>query len=121
MPILTEFGKVSRKLRIDRNLTLSDMAERTNLSASYISAVEIGKKDLTMELVEKYIEILTVTEEEKEELLKSASVTMNSLKIDLTNEEEKNKIALKLARNIKYLNDEQIKKIENILNNKEIL
>jgi len=42
--MLTPFGKFLRKLRIDRGELMKDMAEKLKVTASYLSAVEIGKK-----------------------------------------------------------------------------
>ena len=44
MSNITELGKELRKLRIDQDEKLRDMAIRIGKSASFISAIEIGKK-----------------------------------------------------------------------------
>lgn len=41
---VTPFGKALRKIRIDHNERLADMAERLSVSGSYLSSIEIGKK-----------------------------------------------------------------------------
>ncbi|KGM34766.1 helix-turn-helix domain-containing protein [Inquilinus limosus] len=43
---LTEFGKEVRKLRIDRDLILKDMADALGVSPAFLSAVETGKKNV---------------------------------------------------------------------------
>jgi len=42
--MLTPFGRFLRKLRIDRGEIMKDMAEKLNVTASFLSAVEVGKK-----------------------------------------------------------------------------
>ena len=42
--MLTELGKFLRKLRIDRNELLKDMADTLKVSTAFLSAVETGKK-----------------------------------------------------------------------------
>ena len=42
--MLTSLGKFLRKLRIDNNELLKDMAQKLNVSVSFLSAVENGKK-----------------------------------------------------------------------------
>lgn len=42
--MLTPFGKYLRKLRIDRNELMKDMADKLKVTSSYLSAVEMGKK-----------------------------------------------------------------------------
>ena len=48
--MLTNFGKALRKLRIDNNELLKDMALKLEVTVSYLSAVENGKRD-----VDRYI------------------------------------------------------------------
>ncbi len=42
--MLTPFGRFLRKLRIDQGELMKDMADRLGVTASYLSAVEMGKK-----------------------------------------------------------------------------
>jgi len=42
--MITELGKELRKIRIDKDERLLDMADRLGKSAAFISAVETGKK-----------------------------------------------------------------------------
>ena len=44
--MLTEFGKILRKLRIDRQELLRDMAKNLEVSSAYLSAVETGKRKI---------------------------------------------------------------------------
>jgi transcriptional regulator with XRE-family HTH domain len=50
---LTEFGKVMRELREIADVSLREMAQAIDLSPTYLSAVEMGEKGVTEELVEK--------------------------------------------------------------------
>lgn len=40
----TELGKFMRKIRIDKDERLFDMAKRLGVSSAFISAIELGKK-----------------------------------------------------------------------------
>lgn len=42
--MLTPFGRFLRKLRIDRGEIMKDMADKLQVTASFLSAVEVGKK-----------------------------------------------------------------------------
>lgn len=42
--MLTPLGRFLRKLRIDRGEIMKDMADKLQVTASFLSAVEIGKK-----------------------------------------------------------------------------
>lgn len=57
---MTPFGKEIRKLRIDADITLNDMAKglERKRTASYLSAVELGDKPLSDDLVEEIINYL---------------------------------------------------------------
>ncbi|MBQ4504903.1 MAG: helix-turn-helix transcriptional regulator, partial [Firmicutes bacterium] len=44
--MLTEFGKMCRKMRIDRNELLAEMAGRVGVSPAFLSAVENGKRNV---------------------------------------------------------------------------
>lgn len=51
-------GAQLRQLRLERDITLKEMAERLTYSKGYLSAVENGKERLTYELLQKYEEAL---------------------------------------------------------------
>jgi len=53
--MLTPFGKALRKLRLDLDISLKDMAEKLNVSSSFLSAVETGKKKIPQNFLEKII------------------------------------------------------------------
>lgn len=44
--MLTEFGKLLRIIRINSGDTSKDMAKKLNLSPSYLSAIESGKRNI---------------------------------------------------------------------------
>lgn len=48
---INEFGKALRKLRIDRNEYIKDMAEKLQISVSYLSAIETGKRTIPENIV----------------------------------------------------------------------
>jgi transcriptional regulator with XRE-family HTH domain len=54
MPI-TEYGKVVRELRDQAKLSLRQMADAIDYSPTFLSAVEIGEKTITDDLLEKVI------------------------------------------------------------------
>jgi transcriptional regulator with XRE-family HTH domain len=58
---ITEFGKVVREMRDEANVSLRTMADAIGYSPAFLSAVEIGEKGLTDELVEKVLGYLRKT------------------------------------------------------------
>ena len=51
----TPFGRFLRKLRIDNDELLGNMADKLGISSAYLSAVENGKKNVTGGLVESVV------------------------------------------------------------------
>lgn len=51
--MLTPFGKSLRKLRLDRGLLLKDMADLLDVSPSFLSAVEAGRKAIPPRIIEE--------------------------------------------------------------------
>ena len=48
--MLTEFGKLLRIIRINSGDTSKDMAKKLNLSPSYLSAIESGKRNIPLDI-----------------------------------------------------------------------
>lgn len=55
---LTEFGKCIRKLRIDAEITLNDMAAAIGFSPSFVSSVETGCKKISKAYLDTLIPYL---------------------------------------------------------------
>jgi len=50
---ITEFGKAVRKARIDADVTLASMANALDTTPSFLSAMEMGRKKIPVDWVEK--------------------------------------------------------------------
>ena len=114
--MLTGFGKVLRKIRIDHDELLKDMATKLNVTSAYLSAVENGNR----EVPDSWINILTdnynLTTAEKKELQVLAYEKKENIKINLVGIEQKERdLALAFARSLNELSDEEIKKMMKIL------
>ena len=102
---LTEFGKFSRKLRIDNGELLKDMAIKLNVTVSYLSAVEIGKRNIP----EKW-------EEEREELKEAIIYSKKVFKINVENfEKEEKDLILMLARKVDNMDEKEKNNLKQIL------
>ncbi|WP_074381032.1 helix-turn-helix domain-containing protein [Bartonella doshiae] len=55
--MVTSFGKILRKLRVDHSERLLDMAKKLDISVGFLSSVEIGKKSVPIGLEERIIEL----------------------------------------------------------------
>lgn len=68
-----KLGQKLKKMRIENNLTQENLAELCDLSTSYVSYIETGKRKLsfkTLEVLSKYLkfEIELIDEDKKKEL-----------------------------------------------------
>lgn len=70
--MLTEFGKRLRKIRIDNNEILYNMAEKLQVTPVYLSTVETGRCDISGCLLEKVRNSYHLSEKEYAKLLEAA-------------------------------------------------
>lgn len=116
--MLTKFGKVLRKLRIDNGELLKDMAEKLDVTSAYLSAVENGKRNVPQDWVSKITKIYSLNEEQSNELKNAAEESQLNIKVDLENlNREDRDLMIAFAREFKELNDEERNLIKNILLN----
>jgi hypothetical protein len=52
-----EFGRILRKLRESRNMSLRDVAKKLGISAPYLSDVELGRRRMTDDRVESCLNL----------------------------------------------------------------
>jgi len=55
--------KLIREIRQKRNITLQELSKRTNLSVSYLSEIERGKKQPSLDTIEKLAKALNISKE----------------------------------------------------------
>lgn len=118
--LITPFGKFCRKLRIDNGELLKDMASKLGVTASYLSAVENGKRKIPLNWLHLISKIYSLNEQQISELKKAIEESQTVIKFDLrefTN--EKKDILLAFAREHKNLDSADLEKILKILQGKE--
>jgi transcriptional regulator with XRE-family HTH domain len=116
--MLTEFGRYLRKLRIDCGELIRDMAEKLGVTASYLSAVETGKRNIPEAWVKK-ISILYKLDSTAKAALEQAAI--NSTRIIKMNIDQSlpnhRKTAVLFAREFENLEESVITQIQEILRN----
>lgn len=114
--MLNSFGKFCRKLRIDNDELLKDMAARLEVTSSYLSAVENAKRKVPQEWKSKLIKLYKLDEEQQKELSLSLQEAEKELKIDLSdyNNEDK-QVLMALARGYQDFDVETKATLKNIL------
>jgi transcriptional regulator with XRE-family HTH domain len=118
---LTPFGKAARKLRIDRDMLLKDVAEGASLTPAFLSAVEAGRKPIPQYLVDRMADVMKLRADETEELRVAASLSASSVTIPLSAESSMfdRSLAVQLARNFDELDEKQKIDIRRIMDRRK--
>ena len=108
--MLTNFGKALRKIRIDHNELLKDMAAHLNVTVAYLSAVENGKREVPDNWIRILVEAYDLSSEETRALQSFAYEDKSYIKIDFNGiKAQERELALAFARSLKSLSDEDMK------------
>lgn len=111
---VTTLGKFLRKLRIDQDERLYDMARRLDVSSAFLSGVENGHKKASNDLVDKIVSTYNLTLQQQEELQYARSESAKQ--IDLSQfSPEKREATLMFARKFDDLTQAQVEQIKDIL------
>ncbi|MDD7289972.1 MAG: helix-turn-helix transcriptional regulator [Clostridiales bacterium] len=114
--MLTAFGKELRKLRIEHGEVLRDTASHLGVSASFVSAVESGKKKIPANWIGTLSDVYSLSAEQKNALSKAAQESCADIKINLSEAGPRQRnAALVFARNFDSLSDEAAAQILNLL------
>lgn len=89
--MLTEFGKVMRIIRINTGDSMRDMAAKIGMSATYLSAIETGKRNIPANMEELLFSHYNFSEKDKKKIKDSIEKSASHVKIDLTEMADKKK------------------------------
>lgn len=116
---LTEYGKYLRKLRVDSNETMKDMAEKFGVTVSYLSAVELGKREIPSSWNSKLFDNYQLDKVKISELNSSYATTINEIKFNLQGYDTyERKLVASFARQLDLFKLEDFKELESLLNKK---
>jgi len=79
--MLTPFGKSLRKLRLDRGLLLKDMADLLDVSPSFLSAVEAGRKAIPARIIDEIGHGYSLNSAEIDDLRRAALASTKEMTI----------------------------------------
>lgn len=115
--VLTTFGRLVRKLRIDKGLLLGDMADALKVSASFLSAVETGKKSVPSDWPTRITSWLGLDTSLANELHEAALESLKEVHLPLggTSQDARN-LAVTFAKQFQSLTPEDREKMMTILN-----
>lgn len=114
---LTDLGKFVAKLRIDKDVTIADMAKSIGVSSTFVSRIEVGIAKASKKYIEGVIKYFKLTGSDKEtfNILAAASVG-NIIKVDTS------KLSYEQAEVIKNLVEViNVLTTQNILNINDII
>lgn len=118
--MLSPFGKFCRKLRIEKDELLLDMANKLDVAPSFLSAVEVGKKSIPERWESILIEKYNLNENQIMELQQSIKDSIRQLKFDLFNQKDTDRnLLLEFARKFEDLDTNDKESIFGILKKKD--
>jgi transcriptional regulator with XRE-family HTH domain len=119
--MLSVFGKLLRKIRIDNGEILKDMADKLKVTSSYLSAVEVGKRAVPESWPEVIAKVYNLDDSQLDALRSAADEQKVQVKFDLNllGQNDKN-LVLSFAREFKELNDEEKDQIFSILKKRSV-
>ena len=113
---LTEFGKFSRKLRIDNGELLKDMAIKLNTTPAFLSMVETGRRSIPKKWEEEIVRAYHLNLQEREELKEAIIYSKKVFKINVENfEKEEKDLILMLARKVDNMDEKEKNNLKQIL------
>lgn len=110
----TEFGKELRKIRIDHDERLIDMARRIEKSSAFISSVEVGKKSPPAGFEKVIARLYRLGDEAAERLSQAADRARKSFTLEPKSMLSRDTVGL-FARRLERLSDEQMRRIKSVL------
>lgn len=120
MAMLTELGKELRKIRINSDELLKDMASKLGITPAYLSAIENGKRTPTKKFMDTLFSIYKISEEEQKNLTQIFHSTIDNVSINLSDHSQEHKdLGLVFARKFAGLTPDQIDKLIKILNKED--
>ena len=112
----TVYGKLLRKIRIDHDELLKDMATKLNITSAYLSSIENGKRNVPIQMTKNIADIYQLDNAvvAKLEAAEDQLRTGINFNISVVSDDKKDMV-LALARRFDDISEEEITKIRKIL------
>lgn len=118
--MVTEFGKALRKMRIERNEYLKDMADKFGISVAYLSAMENGKRNVPDDFIQKLAELYRLSASEAERLDQLKEMSAAELKIPLNGKSDRQrKTLLTFAKALDGMSNEELDRILHLIQKRD--
>lgn len=112
--MLSPIGKTLRMLRLEQDQRLMDMAERLDVTSSFLSAVEMGRKAPPRDFVEKVQRAYSLVGARADEIRSAAAASQKTFKIEAKSALARDTAGL-LADRFASLSDKELVAIKDIL------
>lgn len=114
---LTEFGKQLRKVRIDNDERMIDMASKLKVSAAFLSAIETGRKPVPPRLIDALQRIYRLSNTETTALMESVAKGRNefTFQLNISAPLSHRMAAVALARRFPSMTDDEIERVKQAL------
>ena len=109
--MLTPLGKYLRKLRIDKGEILKDMSDKLEVTVSFLSAVENGKKKMPSEWNQKICDLYELDKNQKKDFSEAIATSEEKIEMNLNELSFGKNFAAAFARELPKMNEQQIKSI----------
>jgi len=114
--MISKFGEFIRIIRKKENDSLRDMAKKMGVSATFLSAMEVGRKNIPLSYVDKITALYELDESEKAKLIEAIQETNDRVSLELSQMNESQKeVTLVFARKIQNADAELIEKLRKVL------
>jgi len=115
--MLSGYGKILRKIRIDNGELLNDMAIKLKVSPALLSYIENGKREIPQGFTEKVITDYSLTADVAESLKAEEIQSRKTVKVALLPQAsfQKRQTALLFARTFNNMDDDILAKIRDLL------
>ena len=114
--MITAFGKFLRILRMDNGEILKAMAEKLDVTSSFLSAVENGKKKIPVDWADRISKLYSLSDEKVIEMQNAISETNECVEIGLANLNfQQRELAFSFARKLNGFDDKELQKFWQIL------
>lgn len=114
--MVTEYGKFMKNLRKQKNETLATMSEKLGVSIAFLSAMEVGKKQVPIDYADKISDIYGLSNKENLELTNAIALSNINLNINFASlNEDQTKTLVLFARKINKIDKRKLDKINSLL------
>lgn len=112
---VTSFGKYLRKLRIEHDLLLKDMADTLDVSSAQLSAMELGNRTIQANIADKLVDSYGLGN--IDEIRHLIDISQPTLKADLKSANDTQRETMVMfARAFSDMSNEQLEAVQEIMN-----